>query len=734
MRVVIVSNRLPVKIVADEKGLSCEESVGGLATGIGSWLKSELKDARVTEHLWVGWPGISEEQLDRQQVVETLAGEHYSPVFLSAEKMESFYHGFCNATIWPLFHYFPTYATYHENHWQSYEEVNRIFWDTLERVLKPDDVVWIQDYHLMLLPRLLREKFNTLSIGFFLHIPFPSFEIFRLLPKNWRNQILEGLLGADLVGFHTHDYTQHFLQCVQRLLGYDHQLGDLVTESHLVKAGTFPMGIDFNAHNTAIKRPSIQADVADLKNKLRGQKVILSVDRLDYTKGILNRLEGFEKFLEQNPNWQGKVTFLLQIVESRINVEKYHEMKQRIDEKVGHVNGRFGTIGWAPIQYLYRQFAFESLVALYNVSDIALITPLRDGMNLVAKEYIASRADSQGALILSEFTGAAKEMGEAIIINPNNREEIAEAIKLALDLPREETVRRSRILQSRLKRYDVFRWVKHFFTELADVKKRQTDYEARLVTPSITAHIAADFNRAARKLVLLDYDGTLTNFTFDPKSAGPSESLLTLLQDLQNTPGVTLVLVSGRDRHTLQHWFGHLDSHLVAEHGTWKRAPGEDWIMSKPLSNAWISKILPILETYSDYVPGSFIEEKEFSLSWHYRKVYADIGAAWAQELMDHLTHFTANLEVQIMLGNKVIEIKNAGVNKGEAALELVATVRPDFILAIGDDTTDEDMFKTLPNLAYTLKVGMTKTHARYNFRRQADVTKFLYELSGHGS
>lgn len=729
MRVVIVSNRLPVKIVASEAGVHCEESVGGLATGIESWLKAGLGVSGVTDYLWVGWPGVSDEDLDRDKVVSALAEHRFHPVFLSQQRMDHFYHGFCNATIWPLFHYFPSYCVYDEAHWQSYEEVNRVFRETLEGILKPGDIVWIQDYHLMLLPRLLREKFDSLPIGFFLHIPFPSFEIFRLLPQRWRSQILEGLMGADLVGFHTHDYTQNFLQCVQRLLGYDHELGDIVTGIRMVKAGTFPMGIDFNRYNAAKTLASVQEDVADLRKKLDGQKVILSVDRLDYTKGILNRLRGFEKFLEQNPGWHDKVTFLLQIVESRIHVEKYHEMKQQINEMVGHLNGRFGSVGWTPVQYLYRQFSFESLVALYNVSDIALITPLRDGMNLVAKEYVASHADHRGVLILSEFAGAAKEMGEAIIINPNNREEIAEAVKLALDLPLEEVVRRNKILQSRLKRYDVFRWVGHFFDELAEIKSRQAHYDARRVTTSITARITEEFKKANRKLVLLDYDGTLVPFASEPQLASPSEGLTALLRDLNGLPGVTVVLISGRDRHTLQKWFGHLNLHLVAEHGTWKRAPGSEWVMSKFLSDSWKPKILPILESYTDRVPGSFIEEKEFSFAWHYRKVDADIGALWAQELMHHLTHFTANMELQIIPGNKVIEIKNVGINKGEVSLDHVSLLRPDFVLAIGDDTTDEDMFKALPESAYTLKVGVSQTHARYNFNRQEDVPEFLRGL-----
>lgn len=359
------------------------------------------------------------------------------PVFISKKDIEKFYYGFCNKTIWPLFHYFTSFAVYDEDYWLNYKKVNELFCSTILEIIKPDDVVWIQDYHLMLLPKLLREKIQN-PVGFFLHIPFPTFEIFRLLPTKWRTEILTALLAADLLGFHTHDYTQDFLRCVLRILGYEHSMGEIAFNGHIVKVDTFPMGIDFTIFYTAQNREDVKKEKEELLKSLGGYKVILSVDRLDYTKGILNRLYAYENFLEKNPQWHKKVVLVLVVVPSRIGVEHYKQMKKQVDEVVGEINGRFGDINWTPILYQFKFLPFHQLVPLYSVSDLCLVTPLRDGMNLVAKEYIASRTDKTGVLILSEMAGASKELREAIIINPNNIEEIADALKLALEISEEE--------------------------------------------------------------------------------------------------------------------------------------------------------------------------------------------------------------------------------------------------------------------------------------------------------
>ena len=454
-------------------------------------------------------------------MTETLAGFHAHPVFLSDRSMDKFYHGFCNKTIWPLFHYFPSYAVCEESLYAHYRCVNRIFCEAVARLVQPEDVVWIHDYHLMLLPQLLRQQKPAATIGFFLHIPFPSFEIFRLLPQTWRAEILEGLLGADLIGFHTYDYTQHFLRSVLRVLGHEHTMGKILLPNHLAKVDTFPMGVDFQKFQAAARRQVHGTD--DISGEtLKDLKVVLSVDRLDYTKGILKRLQGYELFLERNPQWQKKVVLVLVVVPSRIGVDQYQEIKRQIDELVGQINGKFGSVGWTPVLYQYRYLPFEPLVSLYASSHVALVTPLRDGMNLVAKEYLASRTDKTGVLIVSEMTGASKELAEAISINPNNVGEIAAALGTALAMPEPEQIRRNEIMQDRLRRYNVIRWAEDFLGRLQEVKAEQKRLRAKLLRRDARQRLLERLRRAPHSTIFLDYDGTLVSFADDPKDARPT--------------------------------------------------------------------------------------------------------------------------------------------------------------------------------------------------------------------
>ena len=727
-RLIIVSNRLPfnVKIAGGE--IVFNASPGGLVSGIVSYLHSRRQSEMSSgEYLWVGWPGTSvDDGLKDSLTRRARAGFSSYPVFLGEEEMERFYLGFCNATLWPLFHYFPSYAEYEPACWDQYKHINESFCDALDNVLAPDDEVWVHDYHLMLLPRLLKARWPRLSVGFFLHIPFPSYEVFRLLPAEWRREILEGLLGADLVGFHTYEYTHHFLQCVLRILGYEHHLGQIFASDHPVKVDTFPMGIDYEKFAAAAADSDIQCERQEVKSTLADVKVVLSVDRLDYSKGIARRLEGFELFLESNPEYLGKVVLLMIVVPSRIGVRQYDRMKRQIEELVGKINGRFGQLGWTPVVYQYRYVPLPSLMALYTVSDICLVTPLRDGMNLVAKEYIATRSDGTGVLVLSEMAGSVKELPEAIIINPNDRGEIAQALKDALETPLEEQTRRNRIMQNRLRRYNVKRWAGDFLGALVGAREMQNRIEAKLLSPEERNGIACQFKAARRRVLFLDYDGTLTPLSRYPTMAQPDDARLALLSRLAAQRENQVVIISGRDRPTLEHWFGALPIGLVAEHGAWIKSRGGVWQLFKPLANEWRQQLAPILEIYSDRLPGAFVEEKENSTAWHYRLADPEQARYLASELVDHLNSLIAKTDLQVVQGNKVVEIRHAGVDKGSAALQWLAASDYDFVLAVGDDATDEDLFRAMPGSAVTIRVGTAGTHARYNLRNSAEVLSLL--------
>ncbi|MBN1118363.1 MAG: bifunctional alpha,alpha-trehalose-phosphate synthase (UDP-forming)/trehalose-phosphatase [Bacteroidales bacterium] len=731
-KVLIISNRLPIQIKIKDNEIEVNPSVGGLATGMKSVYKQHGGS-------WIGWPGLVTEEIDKhlkEKIVNKLNEEQCIPVFLENKELEEFYDGYSNKTIWPLFHYFMQFTEYNFKNWQTYVDVNQKYADVILENADGVDTIWIHDYHFLLLPNMIKQKRPDINVGFFLHIPFPSFEVFRILP--WRIELIEGMLGADLIGFHTYDYERHFLSCVRRLLGHDVVLNQISLDNRIVKVDAFPMGIDYDKFQEAARDQSHRSigDKTDIRKEIEkyllsapDRKLILSIDRLDYSKGIPNRLRAFEHFLEKYPQYRGKITLVMLAVPSRISVEHYKQMKSEVDELVGKINGGYASINWTPVWYFYRSMSFESLIELYNSCDIALLTPIRDGMNLVAKEYIASRTDNKGVLILSEMAGAAKEMSEAIIINPNNFGEIANAIKEAIEMPVEEQNEKIKILQKRLQRYNVEKWAQDFMSALQKDSSEHKTHLAKKLSVTIKNDIIADFKNAKKKILFLDYDGTLVAFKKKPSDAFPDEDLFNILDSLGKKENTDLVLISGRDKETFNKWFGDKSYNLVTDHGVWFRRKGMDWKIIEQLNSDWKEMIYPYIEFYVDRTPGTFIEEKNYSLVWHYRNADPELGIQRAMELKDELTSLVSNYNLEIMEGNKVIEIKNSGINKGRAANHLLSFHNYDYIMAIGDDWTDEFMFEALPKETVTIKVGLSQTLAKYNINSPEAVRIFLKSL-----
>jgi trehalose 6-phosphate synthase/phosphatase len=455
------------------------------------------------------------------------------------------------------------------------------------------------------------------------------------------------------------------------------------------------------------------------------------VDRLDYTKGIIQRLQAFDLFLSENSEYKGKVTLIMVAVPSRTRVPDYVKLRQDLEQLVGRVSGEHGTIGWMPVWYLYRFLPFERLTALYSLADVALVTPLRDGMNLIAKEFLATKTDGKGVLILSEMTGAASELGEALIVNSNNKAAIVAAIKHSLEMPDDEQIRRNRLMQNRLSRYNVFKWALEFLNTLSDVSRTQQQLSIRALSETSRQELIGQHHQSIKRLLFLDYDGTLVSFKDRPENAGPDDEILTLLQALANDPRNCLVVISGRDKKTLNSWLGHLDITLIAEHGAWIKEKGSDWQCVEPSHYDWKEAIRPILELYTDRTPGSLIEEKDFSLVWHFRKADAQIAHVRGQEMKDHLTNLTVNLDVGVFEGSKIIEVRHLGINKGRAAELWLAKQIWDFIIAAGDDYTDEEMFAVLPETAYSIKVGRSISRARFNVDSVAELRSLLKKLTG---
>jgi trehalose 6-phosphate synthase/phosphatase len=721
---ITISNRLPVSASKKGEVLLFESSVGGLATGLARFYKS-------SPSAWVGWPGIPRSKVDTREmnaIRNRLRKESCYPVHLTEYEIENYYHGFANKTIWPLFHYFPLYTSYNKTYWTTYQSVNEKFASVVSRIVRPGDKIWVHDYHLLLLPKMLRKRNPDATIGFFLHIPFPSFELFRLLP--WREEILRGLLGADLIGFHTHSYAHHFLQSVSHILDIEHYQWQIPIEKRTVKIDAFPMGIDFMRFAAVSSSPNIQKQANKIRQRFPKQKIIISVDRLDYTKGISKRLEAFSIFLERNSDWRKKVTLILIAVPSRTAVSTYSQLKKGIDEFIGRINGRFGSIGWTPILYLYRALPFESLASYYLAADVALVTPLRDGMNLIAKEYMATRYRADGVLILSEMAGAARELNDAILVNPNNSEQIAEAIKEGLSMTLEEQVKRNQLMRRRIENYTVTRWARDFLAELVQSKKSQEELQSRILDERSRKSLLTKYRQAKERLLLLDYDGSLVHFATKSKLAQPDQQLVRALKKLSLDYRNMVVIVSGRDAQVLEKWFGKLNLGLIAEHGALIKSLKSEWTEIESLRENWKHEVHSLLQQYADRTPGAFLEEKKYSLVWHYRKVDNVLAGFRVKELKSDLKPLIADRGLEILEGNKVLEVHNAGVSKGRAALRFLQEREWDFILSLGDDRTDENVFAILPASAYSLKVGIESTSARFNLEGVDASRRLLNELA----
>lgn len=724
MRLYIISNRLPVKVASQNGTFEFSRSEGGLTTGLDSLQTSYEKH-------WIGWPGICTEKEEERQVLSTQLKEmNFHPVFLSAQHIENYYEGYSNSTIWPLCHYFFAYTSYKKCYWKAYQQVNKLFCDEICRIVHPGDLVWVQDYQLMLLPGMLREACPNLSIGYFHHIPFPSYELFRILPE--RADILKGLLGADFIAFHTHDYMRHFISAVERVLHLDFNLDEAQLDNRVVRVDALPMGINFELYHNAASKLEVRQAIDHTRQLFGNHKLILSVDRLDYSKGILHRLRGFSAFLEHHPEYKGKVTLAMVIVPSRDHVGSYAELKTKIDEEIGSINGQYSTMDWTPVCYFYHSFSFEELAAMYFVADIALVTPLRDGMNLVAKEYVATKCDNPGVLILSEMAGAAVEMTDALLINPNDTEQIEKAICQALEMPQEEQLDRIRRMQEVICFQTVNKWAADFVRELSDTCQKNDILHCKIISPAIAGDIKRKYSQAKKRLILLDYDGTLTALKTRPEDATPTPELLAVLQALLDDTSNHVVINSGRDHHTLESWLGQLPVSFAAEHGAFYKENGL-WHNNIDKTE-WSAGLLSILKMFVGKTPGSRLEMKETALAWHYREVDAWLGSLRAQQLVDALITICTRQNLQIMQGNKVVEIKSPEYTKGSEVRRLIKNVQYDFILAMGDDTTDNDMFQALPKNAVSVKIGNVSEYASYALPLQLDTLPFLQNLMGNNN
>ncbi|WP_437878491.1 bifunctional alpha,alpha-trehalose-phosphate synthase (UDP-forming)/trehalose-phosphatase [Sorangium sp. So ce513] len=702
-RLLIVSNRLPVSVRVDRGALCLTRSSGGLAAA--------MRGPHERMHaVWIGWPGsvagLTPEQ--RRDADAALANIRAVPVHLSATEQHRFYDGFSNGVLWPLFHYLLDKVNLDaELDWEAYQRVNQRFADAVAERYTPGDAIWVHDYQLMLLPALLRRRLPGARIGFFLHVPFPSADVFRILP--WREQIVRGLLGADLIGFHTAGYRRNFAASAAHVLGLDPDEAAIEHDGRRIALGVHPISIDAAEIGRLATHPAVREEAARLRADAGGRKIVLGIDRLDYTKGIPRRLLAIERFLEREPELRDQVRFIQLAVPTREKTGAYAEFRRVVHEMVGRINGQHGTTYATPIHYVHRSLPLEQVVALYVAADVMLVTPLRDGMNLVAKEYVAARVDDDGALILSEFAGAASELAEAIAVNPFDIGSVAAAVKRAITMPGAEQRTRMAALRRRVAAQDVHLWSQSFLDELERVAGPGPAVAATAAPAArreVPDSVVERVRQAPQRVWILDYDGTLVPFASVPDLAAPDEELLALLRTLSEHDRVHVV--SGRRRADIERWFGALPLHLHAEHGFWSRPKTcDDWVPLESDAAAWKREVRAVLEDFTRRTPGSFIEEKTVTLAWHYRTVEPELAGEHVRALRARLAERVAASDLELLGGSKVLEIRPRGVHKGRVVPLILDDVSERAeVIAIGDDRTDEDIFAALPPSACTIHVG----------------------------
>ncbi len=699
-KLINVSNRLPVTI-----GKTIRKSSGGLVTAM-EGLTDRL------ELSWVGWPGAAaDNEAHEQELRQTLNSQYrYDPVFLSEAEIEGFYQGFSNQSLWPLLHYMATKMEYETEWWDCYQKVNQKFADQVLATAESGDTVWVHDYQLMLVPGMLRDANPDLRIGFFLHTPFPSYELFRCHPN--RNKLLCGLLGADHIGFHAYGYLRHFRSTVLRCLGIDSEIDRIPYNGRQVKMGVHPIGIDAQKFTNEVTSRKCQEYLAKYREAYAGKRVVIGVERLDYTKGILHRLNAIEQFLaaEDTPN---NVTFLFIAVPSRGEVKEYQVLREQVEGMVGRINGQHATVENIPIHFIHGTISFPELCALYKLAEVCMVTPLIDGMNLVAKEYVACQKNDDGVLILSEFAGAANELFSAIIVNPYSAHEIADSIRQALSMPIAERCERTRVLRERVCKYDASYWASSFLNALETHVETEEEPVGETLKPSI---LQAAVDAAERIAVVLDYDGTLREFVPNPSDAEPTKAIRDLLDQLSAKPNVDVFIVSGRQETDLQRWLGHYPFTLVSEHGYRSRPAGtKNWaVLTEDADLSWRDSVLEVFRYFEGQTPGSSIEQKRSAMVWHYRRSDPEYGQWKAHQMMGELYETVSNLPVEIHHGKKIIEVSSVVVTKGNALRHYCGNGDYDLVICAGDDQTDESMFQAEIDNLFSIKVGAGDTAARY--------------------
>jgi trehalose 6-phosphate synthase/phosphatase len=723
----VVSNRLPVRIERERGRLRIVRSGGGLAAALRG-----LDGVQA----WIGWPGGTVEQARRDDLTRQLHDLGLAPVFLAADEERYYYNGMCNGTLWPLLHYFPGRIEFDDRAWPAYAAVNQRFADVVLARAQPGDTVWIHDFHLMLLPQLLRAARPELRIGFFLHVPFPSQELWRILPQ--REELLRGVLGADYIACHTAEYLRHFRNACARVLGLEADPDAIPVDGRRVSLGVDPLGTDTRMFVEHLQGDEVRRQLDHLEQRWQQRRLLLGVERLDYSKGILHKLQAFERLLDREPERREDTVMLQVLVPSRQENESYRALLREIQREVGRINGRFGAPGRMPLEFVHRSIDPPELAALYRFATVGMVTPVRDGMNLVAHEFVlcqghAEPAGSQarGTLVLSEFAGAALSLTRALQVNPWDISGLSEWLGIALRMPAAERAERTREMYERVLELDSARWARNSLDRLARAAARNLAHRPAPLGAAARSALVASFTAARRRRVFLDYDGTLREITLRPEQAAPTAELRQLLQRLASRPATEVHLVSGRSRATLAAWFGALPLHLCAEHGFAQRPPDGTWRDRGDVDLRWLDRVQQLLALVCEEVPGSFVERKGGGIAWHYRLADPGYGPWRARELRKTLDDMLVHEPAETLAGHSVLEVRARGVDKGAyVSAHLQDVAADEFVFCAGDDRTDVDMYGRMPAHAFVVNVGGPAPGAQHVLTSPRELRDLLAQLT----
>ncbi len=674
------------------------------------------------------WMGIITNQIEKELItqmsLDSICNMKCHPLYVDEKVFHDYYNLYCNNVLWPLFHYERSMVRHNQEGWKAYCEVNKIVAEAITEEASEDDIIWIHDFHFFLVPTFIKEKRPHLKVGFFLHIPFPSSEIFRELPQ--RKDILNSLLLCDQIGFHDLSYLNHFRSSVQRVLG-----GVQPREEVL---GVYPISIDSELFHQLARRNETSEFLKTYQSHKKKMRWILGIDRLDYIKGLPLKLSSYKSFLKKFPEEHKKIQLVQIIIPSRIDVPEYRILKEKIEQKISSINGEFGSPDWVPIQYIFNSVSEFELSALYQLSDVLQVSSRRDGMNLVSLEYVISQSPEQpGVVLLSEFAGAHSTLSYAMSINPWNIQETAIKMKEAIHHPLQKRKQEIKSMQNFLFGYNSSDWAKLF---LRDLLWRPNENVKKSNTFSNGNFPWMEKLKSKKVLMFFDFDGTLSPIASRPKEVKTEAKTIELLQLINNSPNSEFVIISGRDKEFLEEQFidHDLGFRLAACHGAYSYSPKDHtWvnlIPNGPLK--WKENVIEIFDLYTKRTPGSFIEDKGHAITWHYRQSPREFADFLATKLFYELEEHLANSPVQVSRGKKIIEVKSMNANKGFFVQNWIQSShnKPDIVLAIGDDATDEDMFSVLQGRndieSFCIKVGKDKSLAHFHIDEQNQVNQFL--------